>query len=125
MKIAAIIVRVLMGLLLLFSSIAFFLKLFPIPEMKGDMKEFNEGIVASGYLMNLIKVIELLCGIAFVSGFFAPLATVVIFPIVVNIFMVHLLLAPEGMPVGIFLLVGNLFLAYYYRAKYVSLFDVK
>lgn len=125
MKIAVIVVRVLMGLLFLFSSIAFFFKLFPVPELKGDMKEFNEGMTAAGYMLPFIKVIELICGFFFVSGFFVPLATVVIFPIVVNIFMVHLFLAPENLPVAVFLLVGNLFLAYYYRAKYTSLFDVK
>lgn len=125
MKIAAIVVRILMGLLFLFGSIVYFLKLFPTPELKGDMKEFNEGLAASGYIMNVVKAIELVCGISFVSGFFVPLATVVIFPIVVNIFFVHVFLGPENLPVAAFLLVSNLFLAYYYRAKYASVFDIK
>lgn len=125
MKIAAIIVRVLMGLLFLFASITYFFKLFPQPELQGDVKTFNEGIAASHYLMPLIKVIELLCGIAFVSGRFVTLATLVIFPIVVNIFMFHAFLAPEGLPTAIFVLASNLFLAYYYRKNYQTLFEAK
>lgn len=36
MKIAVIAVRTLMGLLFLFASITFLLKLFPQPELNGD-----------------------------------------------------------------------------------------
>ena len=125
MKIAAVIVRTLMGLLFIFASAAFFLKLFPEPELTGNMKIFNDGLKASGYLVQLAKVIELLCGIAFVSGRFVTLAIVLIAPITVNIFCVHAFLAPEGLPVAIFVLFGNLFLAYRYRENYKSLFTAK
>lgn len=125
MKIAAIIIRILMGLLFLFASVTFLFKLFPKPELQGDIKLFNEGIDASRYLMPTVKVIELLCGIAFVVGRFVPLATVVIFPIAVNIFLFNAFLSPEGLPVAAFVLLGDLFLAYYYRKNYESLFAVK
>jgi putative oxidoreductase len=121
MKIAAIIIRVLMGLLFLFSSIAFFFNLIPTPELTGSLKTFNDGITASGYLMQLIKGTELVCAIAFIVGRFVPLAVVVIFPVIVNIVLVHALLAPEGLPVAIFLLLADLFLAYYYRERYKTL----
>jgi len=125
MKIAVIIVRVLLGALFLFASVAFFLQLFPQPEMQGNMKLFNEGIAASGYIMQLVKAIELVVGLAFVIGFFVPLATAVIFPISVNILLVHAFLDPKGLPVAIFVIAANLFLAYYYRDKYKSVFDIK
>jgi len=125
MKIATIIVRTLVGLLFLFSSIAFFLKLFPTPVLTGSMKIFNEGLAAAVYLLPLIKATEMLCGIAFVSGRFNALASVVIFPITLNIFFVHLFLAPEGLVVGIALLLANLFLAYVNREKYAGLWSSK
>jgi putative oxidoreductase len=121
MKIAAIIIRVLMGLLFLFSSIAFFFNLVPTPELTGNLKTFNDGVTASGYLMQLIKGTELICAIAFISGRFVPLAVVVIFPVIVNIVLVHSFLAPEGLPVAIALLLADLFLAYYYRDRYKTL----
>src|SRR5688572_3578300 len=93
MKIAATIGRVLMGLMFLFASITFLFKLITPPEMTGPMKVFNDGLDAAGYLMPTVKVLELLCGLAFVSGFFVPLAVVVIFPIIVNIVGVHAVLA--------------------------------
>ena len=114
-----------MGLLFLFASITFFFKLFPAPELKGSNKIFNEGMAASVYLFPLVKVIELLCGIAFVIGRFVTLATVVIFPVILNILLYHAFLAPEGLPVAILLLLGDLFLVYYYRRNYETLFRAK
>jgi uncharacterized membrane protein YphA (DoxX/SURF4 family) len=114
-----------MGLLLLFASIVFLFKLVPQPELTGDLKIFNDGMAASVYLMPLVKVIELLCGIAFLAGRFVPLATVVIAPIIVNILLFHWFLAPEGLPVSFFLFTGNLFLAYDSRKNLEPLFAPK
>jgi uncharacterized membrane protein YphA (DoxX/SURF4 family) len=125
MRIASIIVRILMGLMFAFASIVFFLKLVDTPEMTGSVKIFNDGIAASIYLMPTVKVFELLCAIAFLTGRFVPLATVVIFPITMNILLFHAFLQPSGLPIAIFMMIGNLFLAYYYRNNYKSLWDAK
>jgi uncharacterized membrane protein YphA (DoxX/SURF4 family) len=125
MKIAVIIVRILMGLLFLFASIVVLFKLAPQPELKGNQKLFMDGIMASGYLMTLLKVTELVCGLAFVSGRFVPLATVVIFPITLNILFYHALLDPSGLPVALVLMLANLFLAYACRNNYRTLLAAK
>jgi len=72
--------------------------------------------------VTLVKGIELICGLLFITGRFVPLAAVVIFPIVVNIVLVHVFLAPEGLPVALFVLLSNLFLAFVYRSHYRGLF---
>ncbi len=82
-------------------------------------------MTASGYLLPLVKTIELLCGIAFVSGRFVPLATVLIAPIAVNILLVHAFLAPEGLPVAALLFLGIIFLAFAYRKNYEPLLTAK
>lgn len=121
LRVAAIIVRTLMGLLFLFASITFLFKLITPPPLTGAMKLFNDGLEASRYLMPAVKVIELICGLAFVTGRFVPLATILIAPIIVNIFFVHVFLAPAGLPVAIFLALANAFLAYYHREAYKPL----
>ena len=125
MKIAVIIVRVLVGLLFVFASSVFFFKLMKEPELKGSAKLFMEGVSATGYFMPLLKSTEMACGLAFLIGRFVPLATVVIFPVVLNIFLYGAFVAPEGLPVGIFLLVANLFLAFAYRKHYTALVAAK
>ncbi|MDF9798699.1 putative oxidoreductase [Catalinimonas alkaloidigena] len=121
MKITVKIIRILMGLIFLFSSIVVLFNLVPQPDLAGEVKLFNEGMEVSVYMIPMIKIIELICAIAFITGFFVPLATVVIFPVVVNIFLYHSFLAPEGLAVAIFLLLGNILLAYYYRQHYIPM----
>ena len=125
MKIAIIIVRTLVGLLFLFASITYFLNLIPPAEMSGKPKVFMEGLAASGYIMPVVKALELLCGLAFVSGRFTALAVVVVFPIAVNILLVHAFLLPEGLPIAILLFLGILFLAFAQRERYAPLLAAK
>jgi len=99
--------------------------LVPKSELTGAVKTFNEGMDAAPYFITLIKVTELFCGIAFVSGRFVPLATVVIAPIIVNIFLFHVFLDRIGLPVAIFLVLANIFVAYCYRKSYAGLLTAK
>src|SRR4051795_1159947 len=114
MKIAVIIVRILMGLVFVFSAAVVLFKLFPQPELKGDVKTFMTGLETTRYFIPLLKITELVCGVAFIVGRFVPLATVVIFPIILNILLFHTFVAREGLPVAILLFLANLFLAYNY-----------
>lgn len=125
MKIAITISRVLLGLIYLASSLAFFFNLMPAPEMEGAVGQFMTGMSASGYIMQVAKVFELVCAMALISGRFVPLAAVVIFPITLNVFLFHAFLAPEGLPIAIFLLAANLFVAYANREKYQPLVMAK
>ncbi|MBP9838740.1 MAG: DoxX family protein [Proteobacteria bacterium] len=120
MKIAGIVVRTLMGLLLLFGSITYLFKLMPQPELTGNVKLFMDGVMATGYLMTLIKVTELVCGLAFLTGRFVPLAMIIISPVIINIFLFHLYVDTSGLPVGIFLVVANSFLAFVNWDKFKS-----
>lgn len=121
MKIAMVIVRTLTGLLFVLASATYFLNLVPQPELSGPMKTFNEGLAASGYFFTLLKATELICGIALVVGRYVPLALVVLAPIVVNIFCVHLFLDRAGLPIAVFLVLAMFFLAYYYRANFAAI----
>jgi len=122
-----IIVRTLMGLLFIFASVVVLFNLFPPPtEFPNEIaRKFNEGIFAPPYFITLLKITELLCGIAFVVGRYVPLATVVIAPIIINIFMYHALVDRSGLPVAIFLVAANIFVAYCYRDHYKGLLAAK
>jgi uncharacterized membrane protein YphA (DoxX/SURF4 family) len=125
MKIAVIIVRVLIGLLFLFASITVLFNLIPRPELTGPVKTFNDGMDAAVYFIPVLKVTELLCGLAFVSGRFLPLACIVIAPVIIQIFLFHSFMDRTGLPVAIFLICANSFLAYAYRRSYAPLFTAK
>jgi putative oxidoreductase len=122
MKIATIVIRLLIGALLIFASVSFFLKLSPETEATGAFKAFHIGIITSKYLMPLAKAIELLCGISFLSGKYVTLANIVILPVTINIFLINFFLMPSGLPIAIFLILGNLFLIYKHWDNYKTVF---
>lgn len=122
MKIATIIVRTLMGLLFLFASITFFFKLITPPPPVGTMKIFSAGLEASVYFFPMLMTVEFVCGLAFVTGRFVTLASILIAPVIVNIVLVHAFMDPKGLPVASFLVLANSFVAYGNRENYKSLF---
>jgi putative oxidoreductase len=121
MKIAIIVVRILLGLLYVMSSIVVLFNLVKAPEPTGATKTFMEGMMATKYLLPFVKITELVCGLLLISGRFVPLATVMIFPITINIFLFHIFVAPEGVITGVVVLAMNLFLAYACRKNYTTL----
>jgi len=125
MKIATKIIRILLGLVFLITSIGFFLKLFPEPAFTGNFKAFQVGIVAAKYLIPLAKSIELLCGISFLSGRYVTLANILIFPVTLNILFINFFLTPEGIPLALFVFLGNIFLIYTHWENYKGLFVAK
>lgn len=125
MKIATLIIRIVIGLLLLFVSIGYFLKLMPEPVTNSDFKAFEVGLVSSAYLMPLAKFVELLCGLAFISNRFVTLASILILPITVNILFLDYYLTPRALPISIFVFFGNLFLIYKHWDNYKRVFAVK
>jgi putative oxidoreductase len=125
MRITMIVVRTLMGLFLLFASLSYFFELVkPTVVMPEAAITYNKGL-AVAHVLSIVKVIELICGLLFVTGLFVPLATILIFPITVNIVLFHAYADPANIGGGILLLVLNLFLAYYYRKSYAPLFVIK
>jgi putative oxidoreductase len=123
MKIATIIVRVLLGLFLLFASLSYFFKFGEQPTPTGEMAVVMSGFMATKYLFPLAKVVELLSGLSYVSGKFMKLFNLVLLPVSVNILFINAFLAPENLPVSLVLLVGNLFLIYTNWNSYKGIFS--
>jgi len=122
MKTATIIIRVLIGLLLLFASITYFFNQAPQTVSSEEFKIFTTGLVTSVYIMPLAKAMELLCGISYVSGKYVSLANILILPITINILLINYFLSPEGLPLALAMFLGNLFLIYRYWHNYKTVF---
>jgi uncharacterized membrane protein YphA (DoxX/SURF4 family) len=123
MKIATIIIRTLIGLLLLFASLSYFFDLVPPEPITNDsFKAFNVGLIASSYLYPLAKSIELICGIAFVTGRYVTLANILILPITINILFINYFMSPDKLPIAALLFLANIFLIYRYWNNYRSVF---
>jgi hypothetical protein len=124
MRIAIIIVRVFVGGMFVFASLAFFFKWGDQPAPAGDVKRYMEG-VSTVHLLQVVKTLELLWGLTILSGRFVALANAIIFPITCNIVLFHSWLDRPDLPIPALLLLGNLFLFYAYRKNYAGIFTAR
>lgn len=123
LRITMLVFRTLMGLLLLWSSAAYFFDLVKVPPLPpGPLKTFDDGIRAARYLLPTVKGIEGFCALCFLSGRLVPFAAVLIAPILVNIALVAAFMAPFTWPMALFLVVANGLVAWYHRDRYAPLF---
>lgn len=128
MKTAVLIARLLLGLIYLLFGLDYFLNFmshiinFPSAGEKADA--FFGAIGATGYFFPVLKGIEVICGLFLLINRYTAFFTVVIFPITVNIFMLHACLAHPYIPLGTGMLLLNVFLLYSYRKYYQGLFTV-
>lgn len=124
MKIITVVTRLLIGLLYTVSAVGYFLDFMPQPELEGPSAQFIMGLSATGYFIPFLKSIELICGLSLVTGKFVAVATIIIFPVTVNIFLYHAFLAPEGMIIPVLMMLANVFLAYAYWDRYKPIWQV-
>jgi putative oxidoreductase len=106
--------RIFLGLIFFVFGLNGFLNFIPTPtDMPEKLMTFTNGLMASVYFFPFLKGTEVVCGLMLLSGMFVPLALVVLAPIVLNILLVHIFLAPSGMPVAIVIAVLQAYLSFF------------
>lgn len=121
MKIAAIIARVLLGLVFVVFGSNFFLHFIPMgPLPKGTAGEYLHAVSASGYLY-IIGGFQFIGGLLLLIGRFVPLGLAILGAMIVNIWAFHILMVPEGFAPAIVVTVLELFLVWRYRAAFAGI----
>ena len=117
--------RILMGAPLLVFGANLFLNFIPQTPIPEKAAAFVGALVATGYMMPLIGITQLLVGAFLVTNRFVPLALVLFAPFIVNSIAFHVILAPAGLaPAAVFLAL-ELYLAWVYRAAYRPLLTAR
>ncbi len=117
--------RIIFGLGFLIFGINGFLNFMPVPPMSPEAGALLGAFAKTGYFFPMIKIIEIIVGVLLLTNFFAPLAVVVITPVLVGITTIHLFLNPAGIPMMILLHALHGYLAYSYRKNYQGLIAKK
>jgi hypothetical protein len=104
MRIASIIARYLLGLIFLVFGLNGFLHFLPMPPATGLAGQFAGVIFASHYWVVIFGV-QVIGGVQLLVNRFVPLALVLLGPVIVNIFFFHALMAPEGIPLALVVVV--------------------
>jgi putative oxidoreductase len=112
--------RLLLGLVFVVFGLNFFLHFLPMPPIDGPAATFFGGLVAIGYVLPTVKVIEVAAGAALLGNRFVPLALTLLAPIIVNIVAFHTVTAAGAKDVvlPLVILALEVLLAWRYRAAF-------
>jgi putative oxidoreductase len=100
MKIAALIARVLLGLIFLVFGLNGFLHFIPMPPPTGLAGQFFTVLFVSHYMV-LVFLLQIIGAVLLLANRFVPLALLLLGPVLVNILWFHSLMAPEGLPLAL------------------------
>jgi putative oxidoreductase len=100
MKIASVIARFLLGLIFLVFGLNGFFHFLSMPAPTGVAGQFIGALFVSHFLI-VIFVIQLIGAVLLLVNRYVPLALTLLAPIIVNILLFHLLMAPSGLPLAI------------------------
>jgi uncharacterized membrane protein YphA (DoxX/SURF4 family) len=122
MKIAALIARILLGLTFLVFGLNGFLQFIPVgPMPPGPAGQFLSALVQSHYVF-VVSALQLAGGVLLLVNRYVPLALTILGPVIVNILLFHLLMAPSGLPIAIVVVALWGILVFRHRQYFSSLF---
>lgn len=107
-----LIARYLLGTILLVFGLNGFLNFLPAPELPEAAGAFFGALIETGYMMHLVKSVEVIVAVLLLSNRFVPLALVMLVPISINILAFHLVLAPAGIGPGALVFILNIYLLF-------------
>ncbi len=122
MKIAALISRILLGLVFVVFGLNGFMHFIPMgPMPTGAAGQFIGALMQTHYVL-IVSGIELIGGVLLLTNFYLPLGLVLLGPVIVNIFLFHALMDPKGLPVAIVVVILWFVLAYHARRNLSGIF---
>jgi putative oxidoreductase len=101
MKITAVIARFLLGLIFLVFGLNGFLHFIPAsPPPSGTAGQFVGALLVSNYLV-VVFLFQLISAVLLLINRYVPLALTLLAPIIANILLFHILMAPSGLALAI------------------------
>jgi putative oxidoreductase len=122
MKIAALIARILLGLIFFVFGLNGFLHFMPMgPMPTGDAGQFIGAMFHSHYIF-FVSAIQVIGGALMLAGRYVPLALIILGPVIVNILLYHCLMFPKGIGLALVVTVLWFIVAYSRRENLAGIF---
>jgi putative oxidoreductase len=100
MKTSILVARLLLGLIFLVFGLNGFLHFIPMPLPSGVAGQFMGAIFVSRYLL-VVASLQVLTAVLLLINRYVPLALALLAPIIVNILLFHVLMAPSGIALAV------------------------
>jgi hypothetical protein len=121
MRIATAIVQRVLGFIFLAFGLNGFLHFIPNMPMPNPAVQFFLGLAATGYMLPLLFTTQAVAGALLLVGIYVPLALALLAPVVLNIVLFHVFLAPAGLPVALIVMALELYLVWAYRDAFAPM----
>src|SRR5258706_4832534 len=118
------IARYLAGVVFLIFGLNGFLNFIPMPPPAGIAGQFMGALYASHYLW-VIFAFQLVAGVLLLANRYVPLALAMLAPVIVNILSFHVLMAPSGLPLALFVAVLWAVIFVDVRPAFAALFQAR
>lgn len=122
---ATTIVQRVLGFCFLAFGLNGFVHFIPPLKMRNPALDFFLGLAATGYMLPLLYMTQAAAGALLLVGLFVPLALAMLAPIIINILLFHLFLAPAGIPVALILVAFEVSLAWDYRDAFAPMLQAQ
>jgi putative oxidoreductase len=124
MKTASVIARYLAGVIFLVFGLNGFLHFIPLPPPEGVAGQFMSALYVSHYLW-VIFAFQVIAGVLLLINRYIPLAVAMLAPVLVNILTFHVLMAPSGLPLALFVTVLWVLIFIDVRPAFAGLFQAR
>ena len=124
MRAISAIARYLAGVVFLVFGLNGFLNFVPLPPPAGIAGQFMGALYASHYLW-MIFAFQLVAGVLLLANRYVPLALAMLAPVIVNILSFHVLMAPSGLPLALFVAVLWAVIFVDVRPAFAALFQAR
>jgi putative oxidoreductase len=101
MRIAALIARILLGLIFFVFGLNGFLHFIPTGPLPSGLAGQFATVLAQSHYVLFVSALQVAGGVLLLVNRYVPLALVLLGPVIVNILLFHLLMAPSGLPLAI------------------------
>lgn len=113
-------VSLLFGLIMINGGLNKFFNYLPL-EMGKEAMDLMNVFKSSGWIFNLIALVEIIAGILIIIPKTRALAAIMIFPVVVGIVLFHIFQDPATMIMGFVFLAINLWIIFENKEKYMPM----
>ncbi len=117
------VLRILVGILLVNSGLNKFFHYMTTPEMTENATSLMIAMGQSGYIFKTVALVEIIGGGLLIWGRMIPFALIILAPVIYNIFMIHAVMDPKGLPIGVVLVAVLGWVAWNRRDKFITLFE--
>jgi len=122
MKIVSMIARLLLGVTFLVFGLNLFLHFLPMGPMPTGLAGQFFGVLAASHYIYAVAVFQVVPAILLLANRYVPLGLVLLAPVIVNIDLVHALIAPSGLPMAALVTILWILVALRVRSAFAGIF---